>query len=155
MKNGRGYMAVILPEHPKADSKGRVTYHRVLMENQLGRLLLEDEVVHHKNGDPTDNRIENLEVLLRSEHGQHHARYGKSLGTFKCAFCGKVVVRESRRLSREHHFCTRSCGAQFYWASKAQPTHGTNRLYKRGCKCAECRKAHAATMRAYRQRRVS
>jgi hypothetical protein len=40
---------------------GKVRLHRALMEQQLGRKLNTDEVVHHKNGDKLDNRLENLE----------------------------------------------------------------------------------------------
>ena len=46
--------------------------HRFIMEQCLGRQLSRDEVVHHKNGDKRDNRIENLEVMLLSDHSRFH-----------------------------------------------------------------------------------
>lgn len=46
--------------------------HRVLMENHLGRKLGFNEVVHHINGDKSDNSIENLKVMSRSEHTRMH-----------------------------------------------------------------------------------
>ena len=40
--------------------------HRIVVSAKLGRVLSEDEVVHHLDGNPSNNLIENL-VLLESQ----------------------------------------------------------------------------------------
>lgn len=52
--------------------KGNAKQHRLIMEKEIGRRLGRDEVVHHKNGIKTDNRIENLQIMTRSEHSKYH-----------------------------------------------------------------------------------
>jgi hypothetical protein len=63
-----GYLMVLIPNHPFANSRGYVRQHRVVMEHSIGRFLNLDEVVHHINAIKTDNRIENLRLMSKSEH---------------------------------------------------------------------------------------
>lgn len=57
-----GYILVYDPGNPMC--RGRyVLEHRKVMADHLGRLLTPKEVVHHKNRDKTDNRLENLELF--------------------------------------------------------------------------------------------
>ena len=53
-------------------TNGWVAYSRVLMMGHLKRELRSDEIVHHVNGDRTDDRIENLQILTRAEHARLH-----------------------------------------------------------------------------------
>lgn len=52
--------------------------HRAVMEEHIGRKLAEDEVVHHINGDKTDNRLENLQLMTRGEHSTMHNKRRKN-----------------------------------------------------------------------------
>ena len=51
----------------------RVPEHRAVVEELLGINLRDDQVVHHINGDKTDNRPENLQILDWREHSRLHA----------------------------------------------------------------------------------
>lgn len=72
--------------------------HRYIMEQQLGRKLGTDEVVHHINGDKLDNGLENLEVLGRAEHTSHHRPKRKP-----CKVCGKDDLHQARGLCGKHY----------------------------------------------------
>lgn len=70
----RGYVEVWVPEHPCAHKDGYVSLHRLVVEKEIGRYLSADEVVHHIDGDPSNNEPENLEVMTQSEHARLHLR---------------------------------------------------------------------------------
>jgi len=57
-----GYILIKANDHPYANSNGYARQHRLVMEESLGRYLLPTEVVHHRNGEKSDNGIENLQL---------------------------------------------------------------------------------------------
>lgn len=123
-----GYVTRYCPEHPRALSgtgyKGYVYLHILVAEKILGRPLLEQEVVHHLDGDPSNNAPENLLVLLSSQHNKLHAwisrgapyrgrcgkkrvNSGKPNGSAVCKQCGEILS-----LPRAQ-FCSKTCSGKF------------------------------------------
>lgn len=99
----------------------KVHEHRWIMEQHIGRKLKTNEHVHHKNGDPLDNRIENLEIL---DAGEHLRRHNQKYPDFKnCAECGKVFKVNPRKRKR-HKTCSKEC---------AQKMRVRGILRSRGC----------------------
>ena len=116
------YQYSLVPNHPNATRYGYVLYHRIVMENHLGRLLNSDEVVHHKNHDKFDNRIENLEVLEYKEHVRKHAlEHGRKWAKLKCPICKKIFDLEYNKTVYQKYpgdltkaqCCCKSCGCKF------------------------------------------
>ena len=84
-----GYIVEYAPGHPfphcKSDQTCRVLQHRLIVEKNYflfpeeyfiiinGKHYLKQEyIVHHKNENKKDNRIENLEVMPKEEHSRLH-----------------------------------------------------------------------------------
>lgn len=65
----RGYRWICVVEGGKRRAKRE---HRHVVELSIGRALTPEEVVHHKNGIKSDNRLENLEVVKWGAHTASH-----------------------------------------------------------------------------------
>jgi HNH endonuclease len=127
-----GYVNILIPDHPNANHKGYVREHRLVMEKHLGRYLTEDEVVHHKDGNPSNNNINNLELYSKnSEHmvknhltvdmsdricircNRNHielvkkfkygVRWCKMQEGWLCSSCHASIVTVARRIKNKQH----------------------------------------------------
>lgn len=65
--NKAGYHLIYKSDHPNAQKSGYIMEHIYVMSQSLGRPLLPDENVHHKNGQKADNRLTNLELWSKSQ----------------------------------------------------------------------------------------
>jgi len=103
--------------HPMADSCGIILEHRLIMANHLKRMLTSKEVVHHKNGNRKDNRIENLELTTQSAHASGHSK-APAMTEITCAYCGTTSlkltrnIKTKRKQGQEDFYCNRSCMAK-------------------------------------------
>ena len=68
-----GYDRVYLPSHLRAHQDGLVYVHILQAEKYLGRALKTEEVVHHIDGNKTNNAFTNLMVFATSNmHTKYH-----------------------------------------------------------------------------------
>jgi len=73
--------------------------HRIIMEHAIGRKLHRTELIHHKNGDRMDNRIENLEITTPKEHSIHHNQKHPISKT--CSVCGGIFIPHPTKRARQ------------------------------------------------------
>lgn len=86
---GDGYIAKNGYRYIHIDGK-KIGQHTAFMMQILGRNLKRGEIVHHKNGNRSDNRLENLELMTVSKHLQmHNLKHPVINGMKICTKCGK------------------------------------------------------------------
>lgn len=100
------------------DRQQMVAVSRRTIERAWGRRLRSDELVHHVNGDPTDDRRENLEVVTAAEHRARH----KDMGTEYGPGDNTDLFPPKRPKS-------------------TSTPHGHYLRYNAGCRCEDCKKA--------------
>ena len=94
------------------------------METHLGRELEAWEQVDHINDDPTDNRIENLQILSYAENNRKAVKAsgrGAVFMQFTCPVCGviftrsrSVFVHNQIKQGKAGPFCSKSCVGKMY-----------------------------------------
>ena len=94
----RGYRWLYVTENGRRVARRE---HRVAMEKALGRRLEPWELVHHRNGDTSDNRPENLELTTFGEHTTHHHTGGRKSEDARRSMEAFALMREELRRCRE------------------------------------------------------
>lgn len=103
------------------ETKKVVSYPRILMEEKLGRPLEPDEDVHHKDGNPLNNTLDNLEVIKHGEHQKMHKPAPNPI-TVNCIWCNKEFTlnyiqqrnrRSNEKRGKKGSFCSRECSGKF------------------------------------------
>jgi len=98
-----------------------ISYPRILMAKKLGRPLKPEEDVHHKDENPDNNDLSNLEILVHGEHQKQHSRkYKDTIET--CIICGAKFVMKSDKWTRfyvdinrgrtRYLTCSKSCSGK-------------------------------------------
>src|SRR5574344_566891 len=103
-----------------------VSYPRLVMEQYLHRKLLHNEQIHHIDGNPLNNDINNLEIRMLGEHQREHSQkyFDKMM---ICPICKKEFLwtaKEQRTFHQNQHrkryknsakqpFCSKRCSGIF------------------------------------------
>jgi hypothetical protein len=108
-----GYVLIWKPNYPNANiGKGYILEHRYVMSEHLRRPLRANEHIHHINGDKSDNRIDNLQLLTNSEHRKLHMENDSEVDIQRRT---KYLNDYAKRIKikRETVICACGCGGEF------------------------------------------
>jgi hypothetical protein len=71
-RTSSGYYMVKMKNHPQADKKGYIHYHRHALEQYLGYVLPKKYHVHHIDENKENNDVSNLIAIDRKAHAYLH-----------------------------------------------------------------------------------
>lgn len=109
-KDERGYVR-IYSWNQKTKKAVYIYEHKKIMEQYLKRSLNHGEIIHHKNHNKSDNRLENLVLLSRVNHALLHHPNQKKLCV--CATCKKELWRQPWTLKKnKFSYCSLICQAK-------------------------------------------
>ena len=107
------------------DERRVMSYPKYLIERELGRVLAPNEEVHHKDENPLNNDLSNLELRL---HGEHQAKHSTKYydRTAVCGWCGREFLWSAKQQRKFHGnrrydgresdmpFCSKSCSGSLW-----------------------------------------
>lgn len=129
----------------------RSLVHRLVLEAFVGPLP-EGMVTRHLNGEPTDNRLENIVYGTQSENQHDAVRHGRNWAANKthCAN-GHLLDGDNVRMDRGRRKCVscerqrgREYRARMREKSREELRHGTQGAYIAGCRCVDCKATRSA-----------
>ena len=97
-KDKRGYLWLYVTENGRRVARRA---HRVAMERHIGRRLEPWELVHHKDGNPGNNAIENLEIAEWGAHTAEHHTGGRKSEDARRSMEAFGLLREQLKRERE------------------------------------------------------
>lgn len=109
------------------------SYPKYLMENLLQRELSLNEDVHHIDGNPLNNNINNLQIRLKGEHQREHVlnnniprKYPKSI-IVKCGYCKKEFeVSPASQSSHINKMITRNRSSKYFCSKQCIGKYGSD-----------------------------
>jgi hypothetical protein len=114
------YKYVINKSHPKANSEGQVYLHIIIAEEKLGRQLLPNEVVHHKDFNKLNNDPSNLMVFAtKNDHTRFHMN--------DCNESFLLLNSDGAYFCKEREHVCKDCGIK---------------ISKDACRCTNCAHKH-------------
>lgn len=65
-------------------------------------------VIHHKDENPNNNRLSNLQLMTKAEHATHHGLTGPKT-EWICQQCGTRFARSRKAVNSPRKFCSQPC----------------------------------------------